>query len=97
MFISGVNDTGGKLFRGANPTPLTNLSPVSTTPVINLCHGFSVIGGVVVSWAINLSLVSLTPLNNIAADKDPSFRTAASLSRCRRVSAASYQVNNDRR
>jgi hypothetical protein len=71
MFISGVNDTGGKLFRGANPTPLTNLSPVSMTPAINLCHGFSVIGGVVVSWAINLSPVSLIPLNNIAADKDP--------------------------
>jgi hypothetical protein len=28
-------------------TLLTKLSPVSTTPVINLCHGFSVINGVV--------------------------------------------------
>jgi hypothetical protein len=28
-------------------TLLTNLSPESTTPVINLCHGFSVTGSVV--------------------------------------------------
>jgi len=28
-------------------TPLTNLSAVSLTPAINLCHGFSLIGGVV--------------------------------------------------
>ncbi len=28
-------------------TLLTNLSPESTTPVINLCHRFSVIGSVV--------------------------------------------------
>jgi hypothetical protein len=28
-------------------TLLTNLSPESTTPAINLCHGFSVIGSVV--------------------------------------------------
>jgi hypothetical protein len=28
-------------------TPLTNLSPVSTTPAIYLFHGFSMIGGVV--------------------------------------------------
>jgi hypothetical protein len=28
-------------------TPLTNLSAVLLTPVINLCHGFSFIGGVV--------------------------------------------------
>jgi hypothetical protein len=32
MFISGVTDTGDKL---------------SLTPAINLCHGFSLIGGVV--------------------------------------------------
>ena len=35
MFITGVNDTGEKLL------------PVSLTPAINLCHGFSVISGVV--------------------------------------------------
>jgi hypothetical protein len=61
------------------------LSPVSTTTAIILCHGFSVIGGVVdtgdkfiaklvdtaeqllpvtTTLAINLSLVSMTPLNN---------------------------------
>jgi hypothetical protein len=28
-------------------TPATNLSPVSLTPAINPCHGFSVIAGVV--------------------------------------------------
>jgi hypothetical protein len=28
-------------------TPLTNLSPVSLTPAINLCNRFSLIGGVV--------------------------------------------------
>jgi hypothetical protein len=28
-------------------TPAKNLLPVSLTPVINLCHGFSVIAGVV--------------------------------------------------
>ncbi len=46
--ISGVNDTGDKL-SAVSTTPLTNLSPVSTTPAINLCHRFSVIGGVVVT------------------------------------------------
>jgi hypothetical protein len=28
-------------------TPLTNISAVSLTPAINLCHGFSLIDGVV--------------------------------------------------
>jgi hypothetical protein len=28
-------------------TPLTNLLAVLLTPVINICHGFSLIGGVV--------------------------------------------------
>ncbi len=37
MFISGVNNTGDK----------TNLSAVSLTQAINLCRGFSLIGGVV--------------------------------------------------
>jgi hypothetical protein len=46
MFISGVNDTRDKL----SPVPttlLSNLSPLSTTLAINLCHGFSVISGAV--------------------------------------------------
>jgi hypothetical protein len=61
------------------------MTPVSLTPTINLCHGFSVIGSVVntsdkfitgvvdtagqlspvtTTPAINLSLVSMTLLNN---------------------------------
>jgi hypothetical protein len=53
-------------------TPLTNLSPVSTTPAINLCHGFSVICGVidtgnkfitgVIDTAEQLSPVTTTPV-----------------------------------
>jgi hypothetical protein len=35
MFITGVNDTGDKLFSGVT-TPAKNLSPVSLTPVNNL-------------------------------------------------------------
>jgi hypothetical protein len=35
MFITGVNDSHDKLF------------PVSTTPAINPCHGFSVTASVV--------------------------------------------------
>jgi hypothetical protein len=46
MFITDVNDTGNKLFSGVNDTG-KNLLPVSLTPAINLCHGFSVIAGVV--------------------------------------------------
>jgi hypothetical protein len=56
-------------------TPLTNLSPVSTTPAINLFHGFSVIGDVVdngnkfiigvVDTAEQFSPVSLIPVRNI--------------------------------
>jgi hypothetical protein len=36
MFITGVNDTGDKLFSGVNDTG-ENLSPVWLTPVNNLC------------------------------------------------------------
>jgi hypothetical protein len=46
MFISGVNNTGDKLFNGANDIADKFLTEV-TTPAINLCHRFSVIGGVV--------------------------------------------------
>jgi hypothetical protein len=35
MFITGVNDTGDKLFSGVNDTG-ENLSPVLLTPVNNL-------------------------------------------------------------
>jgi hypothetical protein len=71
MFISGVKDTSDKLL-----TPLTNLSLVSTTPAFNLCHGFSVIGGVidtgnkfitgVVDTAEQLSPVTMTPGINLS-------------------------------
>jgi hypothetical protein len=37
MFITGVNDTGDKVY----------CTSVSMTPAINSCHGFSVIAGVV--------------------------------------------------
>jgi hypothetical protein len=48
MFITGVNGTGNKLFSSVNNTGknLTVL-PVSMTPAINPCHGFSVIGSVI--------------------------------------------------
>jgi hypothetical protein len=46
MFISGFNDNSNKLYGGANDTA-DKFSPESTTLVINLCHRFSVIGGVV--------------------------------------------------
>jgi hypothetical protein len=46
MFITGVNKTCDKLF-GVSTSPLTNLSLVSTTMVINLCQEFFVIGGVI--------------------------------------------------
>jgi hypothetical protein len=45
-------------------TPLTNLSAVSLTPVINLCHGFSLIGGVV-DTSDKFITVLLTPLKNV--------------------------------
>jgi hypothetical protein len=37
MFITGVNDTGDKLFSGVN----------DTSKKFNPCHGFSVIAGVI--------------------------------------------------
>jgi hypothetical protein len=46
MFISGVNNTGNKLFGGVNDTA-DKLIGVSLTPAINLCHIFSLIGSVV--------------------------------------------------
>jgi hypothetical protein len=67
MFISSVNDTGDKMFGAAvSTTRLTNLSAVSLTPAIYLCHGFSLIGGapVLLIPEINFSPVSLTPLKN---------------------------------
>jgi hypothetical protein len=45
MFITGVNDTGEKLFSGVNDTGKKFI--VSLTRAISPCHGFSVIAGVV--------------------------------------------------
>jgi hypothetical protein len=48
MFISGVNDTGYKLFGSVvSTTPLKNFSAMSLTLAINLCHRFSLNSGVV--------------------------------------------------
>ncbi len=59
MLITCVNDTGDKLFSGVNDTG-EKLSPVSLSPTINPCHGFSVIAGVID-----------TGDNFIAGDNDP--------------------------
>jgi hypothetical protein len=55
MFISGVNDTGDKLFG--------SVSDKFNDTADYICHGFSLIGGALIP-AINLSPVSLTPLKN---------------------------------
>jgi hypothetical protein len=53
-------------------TPAKNLSPVSLTPAISPCHGFSVIAGVVdtgdkffVDTGDQLSAVTMTPAINL--------------------------------
>ncbi len=71
MFISGVNDCST-----VSTTPLTNLSVVSLTPAINLCQGFSLIGGVidtgdkfiigVVDTAEKWSPMTTTPMINFS-------------------------------
>ncbi len=43
MFITGVNDTGDKLFTGVKNTA----DKFMLTPAINPCHGFLVIAGVI--------------------------------------------------
>jgi hypothetical protein len=58
-------------------TPAVNSSLVSTTPAINPCHGFSVIAGVLIP-AINLSPLTMTPVNNIACDKNTGVKFIAS-------------------
>jgi hypothetical protein len=65
MFLSCVNDPAIKCL-AVSKTRLTNLLAVSLTPAINLCHGFSLIGGapVLLIPATNFSPVSLTPLKN---------------------------------
>ncbi len=46
------------------------LSPVSTTPAINLCHGFSVIAGVVDTGEQFIACDNDTCDKFIAGDKD---------------------------
>ncbi len=64
MFITGVNDTGEKLFSGVNDTGEKFISP---------CQGFSVIAGVVdngdkfiVDTGDQLSAVTTTPAINLS-------------------------------
>jgi hypothetical protein len=48
MFITGVNDTGDKVFTGVNDTGDKVFTGVNDTgDKFNPCHRFSVIGGVV--------------------------------------------------
>jgi hypothetical protein len=63
MFITGVNDTGIKLFSGVN----------NTCKKFSSCHGFSVIAGVVdtgdkfiVDTGDKLSAVTMTPAINLS-------------------------------
>ena len=69
MFITGVNDTGNKLF-SVSTTPAKNLLPVSLTPAINLCHGFSVIAGVVDTGEQFITGDNDTGNNFVAGDND---------------------------
>ena len=69
MFITHVNDNSDKLVSGVNDTSET-LSPVSLTPVINLCHGFSVIAGVVDTGEQFIAGDNGTGDNFIAGDND---------------------------
>jgi hypothetical protein len=72
MFITGVNDTGEKLFIGVYDTGEKFIAGV-VTPAISPCHGFSVIVGVVdtgdkffVDTGDQLSAVSTTPAINLS-------------------------------
>jgi hypothetical protein len=69
LFITGVNDTGNKLFSGVNDTG-ENLLPVSLAPAIILCHGFSVIAGVVDTGEQFITGDSDTGNNFVAGDND---------------------------
>jgi hypothetical protein len=65
LFITGVNVTGNKLFSGVNDT-----LPVSLTPAINLCHGFSVIARVVDTGEQFITGDNDTGNNFVAGDND---------------------------
>ncbi len=51
-------------------TPAKNLLPVSLTPAINLCHGFSVIAGVVDTGEQFITGDNDTGKNFVAGDND---------------------------
>ncbi len=59
-------------------TPATNLSPVSLTPAINPCHGFSVIAGVVDNRDKFIAGDNDTGNKFIAGDNDTSDKFIAS-------------------
>ena len=61
MFITGVNDTGNKLFSSFNDTG---------EKFINLCHGFSVIAGVVDTGEQFITGDNDTGNNFVAGDND---------------------------
>ncbi len=68
-----MSTTPAKSCSALSTTPAKNLSPVSFTPAISLCHGFSVIAGVVdtgekliVDTGDQLSAVTMTPEINLS-------------------------------
>jgi hypothetical protein len=67
LFITGVNDTGNKLFSGVTDTG-KNLLPL--TPAINLGHGFSVIPGVIDTGEQFFTGDNDTGNNFVAGDND---------------------------
>jgi hypothetical protein len=79
MFISTVKDTADKLFtvQWCATTPRTNESPVSTTPAINLFHGFSVIGGVIDQQCRDISDKFITGVIDTAEQLSPVTTTRA--------------------
>jgi hypothetical protein len=54
-------------------TTAKNLSPVSLTPAINLCHGFSVIAGVVDTGEQFITGDNNTGNNFVAGDTTPAI------------------------
>ncbi len=69
MFITGVVDTGDKLFSGVNDTSEKFIAGVVTL-AINLCHGFSVIDGVVDTGEQFIMVDNDTGNNFVAGDND---------------------------
>ena len=97
MFITGVNDTGEKLFSSVNDTGKT-ISP---------CHGFSVIAGVVdtgdkfiVDTGDQLSAVTTTPainLSPVTRTRTPWRWGAAKVEGYKSAISPAAEVGNSRR